>query len=55
VTGAGLRPLKENRMEIEIGLISGVSLGFEYQELDKGYLVFDLFIIRILLSRATEE
>jgi hypothetical protein len=39
-------------MEIEIGLISGMSLGVEYQELDKGYLVIDLFIVRILLSRA---
>ena len=39
-------------MEIEIGLINGMSVGIEYQELDKGYLVIDLFIVRILLSRA---
>lgn len=42
-------------MEIEIGLIAGMSLGVEYQELEKGYLVIDLFIIRILLSRAYTE
>ena len=39
-------------MEFEIGLISGVSFGVEYQELEKGYLVIDLGIVRILISRA---
>lgn len=42
-------------MDIEVGLISGVSFGIEYQELDKGYLVIDLGILRILLSRNTPE
>ena len=42
-------------MEIEIGLITGMSVGIEYQELDKGYLVIDLFIVRILLSRSIPE
>jgi hypothetical protein len=39
-------------MEIEISLIAGLSLGIEYQELEKGYLCIDLFILRVLLSRA---
>jgi hypothetical protein len=38
-------------MDIEIGLIAGVSFGIEYQELEKGYLIIDLGIVRILLSR----
>jgi hypothetical protein len=39
-------------MDIEIGVIAGVSFGIEYQELEKGYLIIDLGIVRILLSRA---
>ena len=42
-------------MSIEIGLITGMSFGIEYQELEKGYLVIDLGIVRILFSRADEE
>jgi len=42
-------------MEIEIGLITGMSLGIEYQELDKGYLVLDLLIFRVLLSKHLPE
>jgi hypothetical protein len=38
-------------MDIEIGLIAGVSFGIEYQELEKGYLIIDLGIVRILLSK----
>lgn len=42
-------------MDIEICLISGMAVGIEYQELEKGYLVIDLFIVRILLSKHTDE
>ena len=42
-------------MSIEIGLITGISFGIEYQELEKGYLVIDLGIVRVLLSRADVE
>jgi hypothetical protein len=42
-------------MDIEIGLITGMSVGIEYQELDKGYWVIDLFILRILLSKNIPE
>lgn len=42
-------------MDIEICLISGVSVGIEYQELDKGYLVIDIGIVRILISKNTDE
>lgn len=42
-------------MAIEIGLITGISFGIEYQELEKGYLVIDLGIVRVLLSRADVE
>lgn len=38
-------------MDIEIGVIAGVSFGIEYQELEKGYLIIDLGIVRILLSK----
>lgn len=42
-------------MDIEICLITGVSVGLEYQELDKGYLIIDLGIVRILISKNTDE
>jgi len=42
-------------MDIELCLITGVSFGVEYQELEKGYLILDLGIFRVLLSRHTEE
>lgn len=42
-------------MDIEICLIAGISVGIEYQELDKGYLVIDIGIIRILISKNTDE
>ena len=38
-------------MDIEIGVIAGLSFGIEYQELEKGYLIIDLGIVRILLSK----
>lgn len=41
-------------MDFEIGLISGVSVGIELQELDKTYLIIDLGIVRILISRNYE-
>jgi hypothetical protein len=42
-------------MDIEICLITGISVGLEYQELDKGYLIIDLGIVRILISKNTDE
>jgi len=42
-------------MDIELCLISGVSVGIEITELDKKYLVIDLFIIRVLLSRNDDD
>jgi hypothetical protein len=42
-------------MEIEFCLITGIAFGLEYQELEKGYVVIDLGIIRILISKADEE
>lgn len=42
-------------MDIEMCLITGLSAGIEYQELDKGYLIIDLFIIRIMFSKNTDE
>lgn len=42
-------------MDIELCLIAGVSFGIEYQELDKGYLVIDLGIVRILICKNTDE
>lgn len=41
-------------MDIEIGLIAGMSLGIEYQELEKGYLIIDLLIVRVLVSKNTD-
>lgn len=41
-------------MDIELCLIAGVSLGIEYQELEKGYLVIDLLIVRLLISKNTD-
>jgi hypothetical protein len=42
-------------MDIELCLISGVSVGIEIQELEKNYLIIDLGILRILLSKNTDE
>jgi hypothetical protein len=42
-------------MDIEVCLITGISFGVEYQELEKGYIVIDLGIVRILISRNTDE
>lgn len=42
-------------MDIELTLISGVSLGVEYQEMEKGYLILDLLFVRILFSKNTDE
>ena len=42
-------------MSIEFGLIAGIAFGIEYQELEKGYLVIDLGILRILVSKYTED
>ena len=45
-------------MKLDINLISGVMVGFElvddYEE-DYSYVVIDLFIIRIVLSRDLRE
>jgi hypothetical protein len=42
-------------MDIEVCLITGIAFGVEYQELEKGYIVIDLGIVRILISRNTDE
>ena len=42
-------------MTIEFCLIAGIAFGVEYQELEKGYLVIDLGIVRILISKYTED
>jgi hypothetical protein len=42
-------------MDIELCFIAGIALGIEYQEQAKGYLVIDLFFIRILVSKNTDE
>lgn len=42
-------------MDIELCLISGISVGIEIQELEKNYLIIDLGILRILISRNTDE
>jgi hypothetical protein len=42
-------------MDIEVGLIAGIAFGIEYQELEKGYLIIDIGIVRILLSRNTDD
>jgi hypothetical protein len=36
-------------------MITGIAFGLEYQELEKGYVVIDLGIIRILISKADDE
>ena len=42
-------------MDIELCLIAGVSVGIEIMELDKKYLVIDLGIVRVLLSRNDDD
>jgi hypothetical protein len=42
-------------MDIELCLISGISVGIEIMELDKKYLVIDLGIVRVLLSRNDDD
>jgi hypothetical protein len=42
-------------MTIEFCLITGIAFGVEYQELEKGYIVIDLGIVRILISKYTED
>lgn len=42
-------------MDIELCLIAGVAVGIEIQELEKKYLVIDLGIVRILLSRNNDD
>jgi hypothetical protein len=42
-------------MDIEICLIGGISVGIELQELDKTYLCIDLLLVRILISKNTDE
>jgi hypothetical protein len=42
-------------MDIELCLIGGVSVGIEIMELDKKYLVIDLGIVRVLLSRNDDD
>lgn len=42
-------------MDIELCLIAGVSVGVEIQELEKTYFVIDLGILRILLSKNTDD
>jgi hypothetical protein len=42
-------------MDIELCLIAGVAVGIEIQELEKKYLVIDLGIVRILLSRNDDD
>ena len=42
-------------MDIELCLITGVAVGIEIQELEKKYLVIDLGIVRILLSRNDDD
>lgn len=42
-------------MDIELCLIAGVAVGIELQELEKKYLVIDLGIVRILLSRNDDD
>ena len=42
-------------MDIELCLIAGVAVGIEIMELEKKYLVIDLGIVRILLSRNDDD
>jgi hypothetical protein len=42
-------------MDIELCLIAGVAVGIEIQELEKKYLVIDLGIVRVLLSRNNDD
>ena len=42
-------------MDIELCLIGGVSVGIEIQELEKKYLIIDLGIVRVLLSRNDDD
>ena len=42
-------------MDIELCLIGGVSVGMEIMELDNKYLVIDLGIVRVLLSRNDDD
>jgi hypothetical protein len=42
-------------MDIELCLIAGVAVGIEIQELEKKYLVIDLGIVRVLLSRNDDD
>ena len=42
-------------MDIELCLIAGLSVGIEIQELEKKYLILDLGIVRVLLSRNDDD
>jgi hypothetical protein len=42
-------------MDFEISFITGVSVGIEVVEMEKNYLVIDLLVIRILISKNTDD
>lgn len=42
-------------MEFEFSFITGASVGIELVEMDKTFLVIDLLVLRILISKHTED
>jgi hypothetical protein len=42
-------------MEFEFSFITGAAVGIELVEMEKTYLVIDLLVLRILISKHTED